>query len=836
MLDGSMLGEEGLLSRMTAALRVIGRRSAKRQPRSARRAAAFRLMYERFREILALNDGTLDLIADMQDRLSGQRGFSLGAIGRRARKAAMDVFVMVKNLNQIAEDQHSSLYGALRRISDRLESECASIRGVVEGPLVLPLAGVRAPDAPLVGTKMANLGEIAAECGLPVPAGFVITTSAFLRFMEEGELWEKCERLETILELDSPEAFAEACHEVQSAILATPIPAELAAAIRPAYGDHFRGEESRVAVRSSAVGEDTAASSHAGLYRTELNVREERLLDAYRAVVASAFSPTAVSYRFDRGLAAGDSLMAVGCVQMIDARSAGIIFSRMPDDPAADAVVLTATEGIAAGVAAGEEAGETWVLKAGETAVGPLLQPTEVDALFAAARKLETHFGMPQDIEWAVDQRGGLSFLQSRPAVAVRPIVAWGPVVESDKTPVLQGGVVVCPGVGSGPVVLVSHDEELLHFPDGGVLVARHSSPAFARVMARCAAILTDVGSPTGHMASLAREFGVPTLVGLNGATRSLCQGQLVTVDAGAGRVFDGILQTAVDSPQPSRSVVSSPALERLRRIAELVTPLHLTDPASPEFRPESCQSLHDITRFVHEKAYEVMFHYGDLAEADQANSLQLVARLPLNVRVFDLGGGIAGGKGGDGRITPEDIVGTAAKAFLQGLLEPRIRWDQPRPLSVRGLLSVFGESVAGSPAEAIQLGRTSYAIISDRYLNFSTKAGYHFSTVDTYCGQSQNKNYIHFRFNGGAADVTRRARRVRFLSKVLTALDFKVQAQGDLLMARLDKYSGEDIQDRLVALGRLTLCARQLDMLMDTESSPDIFAHLFLTGQWHKF
>lgn len=244
---------------MTAALRLIGRRSAKRQPRPARRAAAFRLMYERFREILALNDGTLDLIADMQDRLSGQRGFSLDAIGRRARKAAMDVFVMVKNLNQIAEDQHSSLYGALRRISDRLESECASIRGAVGGPMVLPLAGVHARDAPLVGTKMANLGEIATECGLPVPAGFVITTSAFPRFMEEGELWEKCERLETILELDSPEAFAEACHEVQSGILATPIPAELAASIRQAYGDHFRGEESRVAVRSSAVGEDTAS-------------------------------------------------------------------------------------------------------------------------------------------------------------------------------------------------------------------------------------------------------------------------------------------------------------------------------------------------------------------------------------------------------------------------------------------------------------------------------------------------------------------------------------------------------------------------------------------------
>jgi pyruvate,water dikinase len=120
--------------------------------------------------------------------------------------------------------------------------------------------------------------------------------------------------------------------------------------------------------------------------------------------------------------------------------------------------------------------------------------------------------------------------------------------------------------------------------------------------------------------------------------------------------------------------------------------------------------------------------------------------------------------------------------------------------------------------------------------MNFSTKAGYHFSTVDTYCGRSVNKNYIHFRFSGGAADAERRERRIRFLSAVVTALDFKVQTRSDLLVARLDKYGTEDIQARLVALGRLTLCARQLDMLMDSDASPDIFARAFLAGEWEKF
>jgi len=186
--------------------------------------------------------------------------------------------------------------------------------------------------------------------------------------------------------------------------------------------------------------------------------------------------------------------------------------------------------------------------------------------------------------------------------------------------------------------------------------------------------------------------------------------------------------------------------------------------------------------------------------------------------------------------VTPDQITCVPLRAFLAGMLEERIRWNQPRPVSMRGFLSVLGESISGPPAESRQIGRLSYAIASDRYMNFSTKAGYHFSTVDTYCGESQNKNYVHFRFSGGAADPERRERRIRFLKTVLLALDFKVQARGDLLTARLDKYGAETIRARLVALGHLTLCARQLDMLMSSEASPDFFARAFLAGEWEKF
>jgi pyruvate, water dikinase len=793
-------------------------------------------MYDRFREILALNDVTLELIAEIEDRLAGRKPFSLDVIEGRVRKAAMDVFVMVKDLNQLADGCHAGLYEALRRIDGELEPFLGGLESRSD-PLIASLSDLRKADFPIVGNKMANLGEVGVGAGLRIPAGFAITTAATTSFLLESGLWGRCERLEGVLELEGPAALGPACTEVQAAVRAAPIGDGLAATIRRAFAETFPSG-GLVAIRSSAVGEDSLQASHAGLYATELRVDAARLLDAYRGVIASAYSPSAVSYRYERGLPARAALMAVGCVAMVAARCAGILHSRPPDEPESDAVVIGATAGIADRLAAGDEGAELIVATPGREAQirSGLLTVPEVAALVAAARRLEDHFGGPLDVEWALDEGRGLVILQARPLVTPVREAAGTLSVDVSGPVVLSGGLTACPGRGSGPVVSVRSDDDLATFPEGGVLVAHHSSPIYSRAMSRCTAIVTDVGSPIGHMASLAREFDVPAIVGMTGATEVLENGRIVTVDAGLRSVFSGPARPGTIPVRVRRASSDTPAAAALGEIAAIVTPLRLTDSAAPEFAPENCRSLHDVTRFVHEKAYEVMFHYGDLAVDDRETSKRLEARLPVSVRVFDVGGGITPDAAGGESVRPEQITSVPMSAFLAGMLEERIRWDQPRPVSVRGFLSVLGESISGPPAEAQEIGRLSYAIVSDRYMNFSTKAGYHFSTVDTYCGRSQNKNYVHFRFSGGAADAERRERRVHFLKTVLAALDFKVQTRGDLLAARLDKYGAETIRARLVDLGHLTLCARQLDMLMGEDARPDFFARAFLAGDWEKF
>ena len=847
--DGRPPPPRTLGSRIREALRSFGR-SAGVSGTGSRRSAAFRLRYERFREILVLNDSTLELIVDIEDRLAGRRPFSMEVVGQRVRKAAMDVFLMVKDLDQISGGAHAGLYDAFRSLNASIEDELAGQTDVLVGPPVVGLAGVGARDAENVGVKMANLGEVGRACGLAVPDGFAITVSAFATFMTYGELWDRAERLEGILDAHGPEALPEACREVREAVLASPVPPDIRDGILAAVDGMAGGAEARFSVRSSAVGEDSGASSHAGQYLTVLDVDRGGLMDAYRRVVASAYAPGPVSYRFDRGLTAHEGRMAVGCVRMIEPRWSGILFSRPPEDPGSDEVLVSAVKGRGDRRAAGDaEAGLGRVPPGGPARRmagsrdprSGLPGPEDLLRLAAAGRAIETHFGPPQDVEWAIEPSGRVVILQARPMATLRPVPESAGRPSPEGAALLSGGASACPGTASGPAILVRTEEDLDRFPEGGVLVARHSSPLFSRVMGRCAAILTDVGSPTGHMAILAREFGVPAIVGLEGAT-SLAPGGMVTVDATRRTVHGGALPglpAAPGGPPRERGpapFLDSPALRSLRPIARLVVPLNLTDPTAPEFAPRGCRSLHDFARYVHEKAYEVMFHFGDLAAADSEHSVALEADLPIEVRVFDVGGGIVEGAGASGRITTEEVASPPMRAFLEGLLDRRARRAQPRPVSASGFLSVLGESMAGPPHESLGGGRASFAIVSDRYMNFSTKAGWHFSTVDAYCGRSTNKNYIHFRFNGGAADETRRRRRVEFVRRVLEARGFTVATRGDLLIAGLEKYDRDYLLPRLADLGRLTLCTRQLDMLMDSDLSPGFFARAFLAGEMERF
>jgi pyruvate,water dikinase len=335
-------------------------------------------------------------------------------------------------------------------------------------------------------------------------------------------------------------------------------------------------------------------------------------------------------------------------------------------------------------------------------------------------------------------------------------------------------------------------------------------------------------------MASLAREFAVPTLLDVKTATAAILPGAEVTVDAYAGRVYQGRVPELLARQQAREShMQDTPVYQILQQVAEHIVPLRLVDPRSPDFDPEHCRSLHDLGRLVHELSYTEMFQISDLVAEKGGGAVKLEAPIPLDLYLIDLGGGLTPEAVELHRVTPNQIASAPLRALLRGMLHPDLRAREPRPIQLSGLLSVMREQLMAPPNVEERFGEKSYAIISDKYLNFSSRVGYHYSVLDAYVGQTVNKNYLTFSFKGGAADDLRRNRRVRAIALALLGLDFTVEVKGDRVDARLQKYAAPVLEEKLDHLGRLLQFTRQMDMLMVSEASVELVAKNFLAGNY---
>jgi pyruvate,water dikinase len=385
----------------------------------------------------------------------------------------------------------------------------------------------------------------------------------------------------------------------------------------------------------------------------------------------------------------------------------------------------------------------------------------------------------------------------------------------------------------------LAEDDDLDAFPAGGVLVARRSSPRFVRVMDRAAAIVSDAGSLTGHMACLARELAVPTVLNLRRATAVIPPGEVVTVDAGAGLVYRGEVpvERGRHGTVPGVRASSQPPPETaasrlLKATAPLVVPLHLTDPRQPDFAPGGCRTLHDIARFVHEKSYAEMFRQGEDLGDLRSSSARLDVFLPIDLYVVDLGGALEPLPKGRA-VKPEHVLSAPLKALLKGILDPRLPRFGPRPIDLGGLVSVMMRHALSSPEQDPTFRDPCYALASDLYLNYASRVGYHFGVVDTFCSPTPSRNYISFRFTGGAADPRRRGRRARSIATVLRACSFTVSAAGDVVQARLTKADQGETAGHLETLGRLLQFYRQMDAAMTDDDAADHFARAFLDGDY---
>lgn len=468
--------------------------------------------------------------------------------------------------------------------------------------LVVPFEQLRMTDVETVGGKNASLGEMISQLaasGVRVPGGFATTAHAFRQFLRHGGLDEKIEKRLSALNVDDVRALAEAGAEIRRWIIDTPFPADLEKAIREQY--HLLAADNpgaSFAVRSSATAEDLPDASFAGQQETFLNVHGiDSVLHHMKEVFASLYNDRAISYRVHKGFVHAEVALSAGVQRMVrsDQGAAGVMFTIDTESGFKDVVFITSSYGLGETVVQGAvNPDEFYVFKpalqAGKQsiirrALGSKLQRMEFasDAERAAGSRLvkivdtppemrnrysivdadvvelakyaliiEQHYGRPMDIEWGKDGVDGkIYILQARPETVKSQ--AEGKVEHRYKLKgsgtVLAEGRAIGQKIGTGPVRLVRSPAEMDAVQPGDVLVADMTDPNWEPVMKRASAIVTNRGGRTCHAAIIARELGIPAVVGCGDATEKLTDGALVTVacsEGDTGYVFDGLLETEV--------------------------------------------------------------------------------------------------------------------------------------------------------------------------------------------------------------------------------------------------------------------------------------------------
>jgi pyruvate,water dikinase len=446
-------------------------------------------------------------------------------------------------------------------------------------------------DIPLVGGKGANLGEM-VHFKIPVPPGFIVTADAYFKFLQGAKLTDEIRRYLENLDVNDSRKLQKISDLIKEKISSAPMLPNMVKEIKDAYRKLGGG---LVAVRSSATAEDLPEASFAGQQRTFLNIQgEDDVVAAIQGCWSSLFEPRAIFYRQENGFDHFKVGIAVPVQKMVQSEASGVMFTIEPLSNDTDNILIEAVFGLGEAIVSGDVTPDQYLLNKSDTTIidkkvqkqewqlvknakaasgelEPNLKVTvpqatqnkqkladkDIVALAELGKMIEDHYKFPQDIEWA-RQGTQLYILQTRPVTTLKPKMETSAQRKIRARAILTG-VAASPGISVGPVKIVPAASQLDKVKDGDVLVAEMTTPDFVPAMKRASAIVTDRGGRTAHAAIVSRELGIPCVVGTEVATKTLKDGQEITVDGSDGKVYSGKVA------EPTRK--STPALISTERI-----------------------------------------------------------------------------------------------------------------------------------------------------------------------------------------------------------------------------------------------------------------------------
>lgn len=833
----------------------------------------FKTKYWNFKNLLTINQRILEIMSDMEQTLSGNKVFGYSFLRKNITELSVALFRVITLLDRIAPAKYSALLNKFEEIHTSLDNIHLEIEpGEYDGKswLYLDIKQLRREDAHSTGAKAANLAEVQNIPEIIIPDGFVLSTKAFEVFFQENNLNPQIEQIIQCINFDKLEEVYEASARLKKLINTAKMPDAVQEGMKTGYKnlEERHGRGIRLAVRSSATGEDELQTSFAGQYHSVLEVRGDELVSAYKKVLAGKYNARALLYRHNKGFSDRHVRMSAAFLVMQDAVSSGVIYTNNPET-GSDDVVISALRGLPKALVDGSADPDLFVYSRSEkklidrnineqktmlchsakkgiisvnldpeSAREPAVTDFLALALARIAMDLEKYFGSPQDIEWCVDPLGKIVILQTRPLQVHHKsadstedehsyLSFRNSLASRDIQPLLKGGITASGGIAQGPVFLIESQKDAAGFPQGGIMVAMDALPRWSSLVGKASGLITEHGSAAGHLATVAREFNVPALFNTENATAVLAAASHVTLDAWACEVFEGSLPyTLPESSEDKGRMFNTPVYSTLTEILSLVSPLNLTDPDHKNFSPENCKTYHDILRFCHEKAVDEMFCLGQEYEGTEASGKRLVAGVPTQWWLINIGGGFKKRKIKD-RIRLSEISSQPFLAVWEGMVSHA--WQGPPGADAKGLFSIMMESTMNRDLDLVgpsSFALKNHALVSGNFCSLNCRFGYHYSVLQTLCKEQDRENYIRFGFKGGAADMRRKQLRLKVMSQIMEEIGFQINTTEDSLRASFEGGSRVETLKRLKTLGYLIVHTRQMDMVMNNKDQFDYYQH----------
>ncbi len=793
-----------------------------------------RRRYVTFKGLLNSDRECHHLLAELEKIYYSGQPVDIARIRILFNDLSASVEAMIDSLHDLAPGQYKDLpayykkidfYGRFALAEPKVDTSAPYVRGLLE----------EYENDLIVGGKGYHLSQLKGNMALPVPDGFILSTTAYHHIIEENGLREIIARALAELDPNSLTSLKETSDDLTSLIIGADIPEVIYNEIKETVNSISAGRDMAFAVRSSAVAEDSELS-FAGQYLSLLNVNAEDIPDAYLQVVASKYSPEALLYRIYNGLDDATTPMAVVVLEMVKAQISGVALTTGKDNDNHLRMRIHTVSGLADKLMSGETRADVTdiSISGGKVTTEPSgnrqqLPEKLLGELASYAKVIDSYYQSNQEIEWSYDTDHKLYLVQSRTMSSPLPISEPKEQITPPELPLIfQGGETAGPGVACGKLFITEQLNPLPEIPSGAILVCDITPPSLVALLPKLGGVIAASGSSADHFSSVAREFGVPVLLQTGEQIKKLDSASEVTLHADSRCVYKGRVDLPESLAEKKRLDPESNVGKIFKMVIDFTSPLSLLDPSADSFKVESCRSFHDIIRFVHEKGVQAMFLKNLDSFFRKPATVQLTSDIPLQVFLIDVDNGINKEREDQLTVTIDHINCLPFTALWQGMSHPGVNWRDREHFDWATYDSI---ALAGGVSGKNDSSLVSYCLMSGEYLNINMRFGYHFTLLDSLAGESPEENYILMRFAGGGGTESGKDLRLNFITAVLEKLGFICEQSGEILDARLMRYNSEVICEKMISLGHLFGSVRLLDMVLNHEDEVPLLVDKFFNG-----